>query len=51
MAEFKRPNENSDVVIPVRMRLQSDWGTAVAHLTSVTMGGKVLNQASLPQGQ
>lgn len=51
MAEFKRPNEDSDVVIPVRMKLQSDWGTAVAHLTSVTMGGKVLNQASLQPAQ
>ncbi|MEO0963391.1 MAG: DUF3108 domain-containing protein [Pseudomonadota bacterium] len=51
MAEFNRPNDKSDVVIPVRMQLQSDWGTAVAHLTSVTMGGKVLNQASLRQTQ
>lgn len=47
VAEFKRPNEDSDVIIPVRMKLESDWGTALAHLTSVTMGGKVLNQANL----
>ena len=47
MAEFKRPNEASDVVIPVRMKLQSQWGSALVHLTSVTIGGKILEQASL----
>ncbi len=51
MAEFKQPNRNSDVMIPVRMKLQSEWGTALVHLTSVTMGGEVLNQASLQQAQ
>jgi len=47
MAEFARPDSDSDVVIPVRMRLQSEWGTALAHLTSVTMGGKAMVQARL----
>lgn len=51
MAEFKRPNKDSDVIIPVRMKVQSEWGTALVHLTSVTMGGEVLNQASLQQAQ
>ncbi|MEP0067750.1 DUF3108 domain-containing protein [Pyruvatibacter sp.] len=51
MAEFNQPNGDSDVMIPVRMKLQSEWGTALVHLTSVTMGGEVLNQASLQQAK
>ena len=47
MAEFKRPNEEQDVVIPVRMKLESQWGAGLVHLTSVTIGGRTLKQASL----
>ncbi|GAB5502570.1 DUF3108 domain-containing protein [Pyruvatibacter sp.] len=49
IAEFNQPNRDADVMIPVRMKLQSEWGTALVHLTSVTIGGEVLNQASLQQ--
>ncbi len=46
MAEFERPNKAGDVIIPVRMKVVSQWGTAMAHLTSVTMGNKPMIQAS-----
>jgi len=47
MAEFQRPNDDSDVIIPVRMKIESNWGTAMAHLTSVTMGNGPMKQAKL----
>ncbi len=51
MAPFRRDGTNADVMIPVRMQLESEWGTAVIHLVSVEAGGHALMQASLTPAQ
>lgn len=51
MAPFRRNGSDADVMIPVRMQLESDWGTAVIHLVSVEAAGQALTQASLTPAQ
>lgn len=51
MAAFDRTGPVGGVVLPVRMQIATDWGTAFAHLQSVKIGDTPIMQASIDAAQ
>ena len=47
MAVFERDGQADALILPVRASIDTNWGTALAHLKSAEIGGTPMMQAAL----